>query len=147
MEEREFIRRFEDLSLTADEFNHRGHLWLGWLYIRDCSLRKASQRLNAGIKAFARSLGAEHKYNYTLTTTFTCAIKSRFKKDQTFEQFLNANEDLVTNAMQIIQTHYSPELLKSVEARSSLVAPDRKPFPKEYVEQIGLIVSAISEPS
>ncbi len=139
MKEREFIRRFEDLSLPADEFNHRGHIWLAWLYIRDCGLKKASQKLNDGIKSFARSLGAEQKYHCTLTTTFACAIKSRFKEDETFVKFLKSNRDLETNAMHIIQKHYSPELLQAANAKSTLVSPDRMPFPKEYAEQIGLV--------
>ncbi len=141
MEEREFLRRFEDLSLPADEFNHRGHLWLGWLYIRDCDLKRASKKLDAGIRAFARSLGAEHKYHCTLTITFACAIKSRFKENETFEEFLKSNPDLETNAMRIIQTHYSRELLQTPVARTNLVAPDRIPFPEEYADQIGLVVA------
>jgi hypothetical protein len=113
-------------------------LWLGWLYIRDHGLKSASQKINTGIKSFALSLGAEKKYHCTLTTTFVCAIKSRFKKNQSFDEFLRLNSDLETNAIQIIQKHYSPELLQTLEARTQLVSPDRMPFPKEYEQQIVL---------
>lgn len=136
MDEKEFLKKFEELSLPAEEFNHRGHLWLGWLYIRDYSLGEASQKLNLGIDQFARSLGAEDKFNLTLTTTFACAIKSRFQKNETFEEFLQSNKDLVENAMSLIHTHYSPELLFSAEAKKKMVEPDRDPFPKEYEEQL-----------
>jgi hypothetical protein len=136
MKESEFLKQFEDLSLPASEFNHRGHLWLGWLYIRDHELGLASQKLSQGIKAFAESLGATGKFHYTLTATFACAIKSRFKQDQSFEDFLKQNEDLQSNPMSIIETHFSPQKLKTQEARTKMVYPDREPFPKEYEKQL-----------
>lgn len=141
MNEKEYIKRFENLSLPADKFNHKGHLWLGWLYIRDHGLGVASEKLNSGIKKFAESLGAGMKFHYTLTTTFACAIKSRFKKDQTFEDFLEVNQDFVDDAMKLIGTHYSQELLATEEARVGLVAPDKEPFPKEFEIEIGLTKS------
>ncbi len=139
MDEKEFLKKIEDLSLPADKFNHRGHLWLGWLYIRDNDLGVASQKLNTGIKKFAKSLGAHGKFHYTLTTTFACAIKSRFRNNETFDEFLNSNQDFVSEAMKIIGTHYSSELLGIDEAKRGLVRPDKKPFPVEYEKEIGLI--------
>jgi len=136
MDENEFLKKFEDMTLPADKFNHKGHLWLGWLYIRDLKLGDAAKRLNNGIKMFAESLGAKEKFHLTLTTTFACAIKSRFKEQETFEEFLEANEDLVQDALSIIQTHYSPKLLFSNEAKIHLVKPDREPFPKDFEEQL-----------
>lgn len=132
MKEQEFLTQFENLSLPADQFNHRGHLWLGWLYVRDLSLGEASNKLNQGIRAFAESLGAKGKFNLTLTTTFACAIKSRFKVGESFEAFLLANPDLVASPMKIIETHYSSEVLNSDEAKVRLITPDREPFPKEF---------------
>lgn len=134
----DFIRKFEDLSLPADEFNHRGHLWLAWLYIKSYSLGEASKKLNAGIQKYAESLGAKDKYHCTLTTTFACAIKSRFKQNEAFEEFLANNKDLSEDPISIIQVHYSPELLQTAEAKKELVPPDRKAFPQEYTEQLVL---------
>ena len=136
MTEDEFLKKFEEFSLLPEDFNHRGHLWLGWLYVRDHSLRVAAEKLNTGIKMFAESLGATEKFHCTLTTTFACAIKSRFKNNQTFEEFLEENWGFEQNAMKIIETHYSPELLNTKEARERLVSPDREPLPEEYQKQI-----------
>lgn len=138
MEEKEFLRKFESFSLPEDQFNHIGHLWLGWLYVRDYPLGIASEKLNLGIRKFAESLGAKDKFNHTLTTTFACAIKSRFIIGESFEEFQARNQDLVKNAITIIATHYSLELLSSDEARRGLVVPDRQPFPDEYAVAVGL---------
>ncbi len=132
MTEKEFLKRFEDLSLPPEEFNHRGHLWLGWLYIRNHELGKASHKLNTGIRAFAESLGASSKFHFTLTIAFACAIKSRFIENQSFEEFLAQNEDLQKNPMLLIETHYIPEVLHSQKAKVQLVPPDRKPFPEAF---------------
>lgn len=136
MTEKEFLEQFEKLNLPADKFNHRGHLWLGWLYIRDFHLGEASQKLNQGIKLFAQSLGAAGKFNMTLTTTFACAIKSRYVPGQSFDDFLKSNRDLEKNPMAIIETHYSPELLFTDEAKKNLIPPDREPFPPEFEEEL-----------
>ncbi len=136
MTEAEFLRDFEEKSLSPEEFNHRRHLWLGWLYIRDYNLGEASVKLNRGIQVYAESLGADDKFHCTLTTTFACAIKSRFKENQSFDEFLNANNDLENNPMALIETHYSPEVLRSKDARKTLVAPDREPFPRDYESQL-----------
>ncbi len=136
MTECEFLQHFESKSLSPDEFDHRGHLWLGWLYIRDHDLGEASFKLNQGIRDFAESLGAKNKFHCTLTTTFACAIKSRFKENQSFEEFLNTNEDLQKDPMSLIETHYSPHILHSEEARKGLVTPDREPFPADYRDRL-----------
>lgn len=136
MTEEEFLNQFENLSLSPDDFNHRGHLWLGWLYVRDYELGEASKKLTQGIRDFANSLGAANKFHFTLTTTFACAIKSRFKEGQSFEEFLLENEDLKTNPISLVETHYSQELLRSSEAREKLVPPNREPFPLEYKLQL-----------
>ena len=136
MDENEFVEKFENMSLPADKFNHKGHLWLAWLYIRNYNLAEASRRLNHGIKAFAESLGAKDKFHLTITTTLACAIKSRFKEAESFDEFLTSNDDLVHDALAIIQKHYSPELLFSEDAKTRLVKPDRLPFPQEYENEI-----------
>ncbi|MBC87065.1 MAG: hypothetical protein CL677_07775 [Bdellovibrionaceae bacterium] len=136
MDETEFLEKLESMTLSPEMFDHKGHLWLGWLYIRDLELGDAANKLNSGIKKYAASLGATDKFHYTLTTTFACAIKYRYKNNETFEQFLESNDDLVKDAISVIQTHYSPELLFSPEAKVKLVKPDREPFPKEFETQL-----------
>lgn len=136
MDEKDFLKQIKEKSLSPDAFNHRGHLWLGWLYIRDNEFGEASRKLNRGIKDFAESLGAGNKYHHTLTTTFACAIKSRFKKGQSFDAFLLENQDLENDPMSLIASHYSPERLHSSEAKQALAQPDRDPFPIEYETQL-----------
>lgn len=136
MQETDFIKQFEACTLPKEIFDHRGHLWLGWLYIRDYSLKEASQRLCKHIDQFACSLGADTKFHKTLTVAFACLIKSRFKDKQSFEQFLTANPDLLTDAIKLIKKHYSSKRLESEQARINLIFPDLQDFPQEYKNEL-----------
>lgn len=132
MKEQDFIKQFEAHSLSPENFNHLGHIWIAWLYVRENDLGTATYKINKGIKSYAESLGANDKFHLTLTTAFTCAIKSRFQEGQTFEDFVESNQDLVNDAMNVISTHYSPEVLNTEQAKTTLIKPDREPFPEEY---------------
>ena len=136
LKEKEFISQFETRTLEAGNFDHQGHVRIAWLYIRDYDLKEAGQKINQGIKAFAESQGAVKKFHLTLSTAFICLIKSRFLEGQTYDDFLVANKDLLTDPNTIIGKHYSPGLLKTDKARNELVMPDRLAFSEKLISEI-----------
>lgn len=139
MNEKDFLSQLEEKTLPIEYFNHKAHLWLGWIYIRDYELNDAIKRLSSNIKGFAKSLGRHQKFHKTLTVAFACLIKSRFRETETFEEFLKGNNDLLSNSMLLIKKHYSSELLESPRAQKKFVSPDQEPFPEEFERQLNTI--------
>jgi hypothetical protein len=62
-----FIAQFENHTLSADYFDHLGHLRIGWLYLNQYDTNSAIERACTGIETYAQSLGAGDKFHFTIT--------------------------------------------------------------------------------
>ena len=123
MDDREFVSAFEACTLPANEFSHRSHVRLAWLYLRDGPLPEALPRFASGLKRYAASLGAAEKYHETITWAYLFLIHERMQRSTaaTFEEFAAAHPDLFDP---ILGRYYSPALLASPLARATFVMPD-----------------------
>ena len=130
MTDQEFMTQFEGLTLHPQHFNHRGHLRLAWLYLMQYPLEVAIEKTAVGIKNYATHLGATGKYHHTLTVAIVRVMNGRIHKSPspTFAQFLDENPDLLNKLPQLLQQHYSHDLLYSKQAKSEYVEPDLLPF-------------------
>lgn len=130
LSDEQFIEQFERREPDPEHFDHRGHLRLGWLYLRRYSLTEAIERTTSGIRAYADSLGATGKFRHTLTEAIVRIMAQRMAAGQaeTLDDFLADNPDLVENLWGVLTTHYSPERLESESARHRFVPPDRAPL-------------------
>lgn len=127
----DFIRAFEDLTLQSGDFNHRGHLRIAWLYLQRWPLKSAIDKTTTGIAAFASSLGAKDKFHCTMTqaTVLIMAERIHQQKQGQFEVFLAYNPDLVDDLAALLAKHYSHSVLYSHRAKTLFIAPDRLPLP------------------
>ena len=123
MHDREFVAAFEDCTLPPDQFPHRAHVRLAWLYLRDASLLDALVRFVEGLKRYAGSLGATAKYHETVTWAYMFLIHERMARGEhaTFEDFAAANPDLFNG---VLEKYYCKETLSSDLARRTFVMPD-----------------------
>lgn len=123
MRDREFLEAFEDCTLPSDQFPHRAHVRVAWLYLREGSLLEALTRFVEGLKRYAGSLGASGKYHETVTWAYLFLIHDRMARgtSETFEEFAAANPDLFNG---ILEKYYRRETLASDHARSVFVMPD-----------------------
>ena len=126
-----FIVEFENLTLDPTHFSHYGHLRLAWLYLMNYDVETAIEKVCTGIKAYAESLGANTKFNLTMTDAITRIIADRMNRMRVkeWDLFLEQNEDLVEDVFSVLDIYFSRELLMSEEARLDLVVPDRKQLP------------------
>ncbi|MBE9398215.1 hypothetical protein IOQ59_13215 [Pontibacterium sp. N1Y112] len=108
-----FISAFEDLSLSPELFDHKGHMRICWLYLNRYSLDIALQRTCDGIQSYATSLGATDKFDYPLTAAFVRIMSQRVDADTTanWATFLDQNKDLVDDAKGVIR-QYDATLVK-----------------------------------
>jgi hypothetical protein len=128
--DRELVAAFEACTLPPEQFPHRAHVRLAWLYLREAPLAETLTRYSAGIRRYAGSLGAAGKYHETITWAYLFLIHERMQRTpcEIFEAFAAANEDLFGP---ILDRYYSKEVLESDVARTTFVLPlrevDRQP--------------------
>lgn len=119
----EFIAAMEDCTFPASAFDHREHVRLGWLYLREQPLLDALARFIESLRRYAGSLGASAKYHETITYAFMFLIHERMARfpAETFDEFADANADLFGP---ILQRYYRRETLASDFAKATFVMPD-----------------------
>jgi hypothetical protein len=126
----EFVRMFEACELTNDNFHHRDHLRLAWIYVRRYGELEARVRIAGAIRKFASQHGKTGKYHETLTVAWLRLVGSaitRIPLDASFEDLTIAAPELLDK--RTIEKFYSLSVLDSKEARASWVQPDLQPLP------------------
>lgn len=126
----EFLRAFEDLSFPADQFHHREHIRVAWLYLKSSDATRAAERMAAGILRFANHHGATQKYHHTLTLAWMRLVAAALvetPEGRNFAQFLAEHREL--GDKDLLKKYYSPELLQTKGAREGWVEPDLQPLP------------------
>ena len=121
MTDAEFLSAFEDTTL--EPFHHRDHLRVTFLYLRQFGERETKERLAAAILRYAAARNASEKYHQTITLAWIRLVAAASKTMQDFDAMLAAHPDLLDK--NLLERYYSPELLKSPEARARWVEPDR----------------------
>jgi hypothetical protein len=123
MDDVAFVAALESCTLPSALFDHREHVRLAWLYLREQPLLEALPRFISSLKRYAGSLGASGKYHETITYAFLFLIHERMarRETSTFEEFADANADLFGP---ILQRYYRAETLGSDLAKTTFVMPD-----------------------
>ena len=127
MNDDEFFTRLCDCSLAPAQFNHLGHLRLGWICLRRFELDEAIRVACGAIGAYAASLGAADKFHWTMTEALMRLLWA--DRALAWPAFVAANADLAADARAILARHYSAPLLASDRARAGFVGPDLAPLP------------------
>ena len=78
-EDEAFIRAFEDATLAPENFRHRDHIRLAWLYLQNYTVPETLTRYSRGIKNFARANGKENLYHETITWAFIFLVEERME--------------------------------------------------------------------
>ena len=126
----DLLRAFEDLSLPADQFHHREHIRVAWLYLKSSDATRAAERMAAGILRFANHHGATQKYHRTVTLAWIRLVAAALVETperHDFTQFLAEHAELADKGL--LKKYYSPELLQTNGAREGWVEPDLLPLP------------------
>lgn len=126
----DFLRAFEDLSFPVNQFHHREHIRVAWLYLKSSDATRAAERMSAGIRRFANHNGATQKYHHTQTLAWMRLVAVALvetPEGYNFTQFLSDHPELADKSL--LAKYYSAELLQSHGAREGWVEPDLQPLP------------------
>jgi len=128
-----FIEQFESRAMTS--FKHVDHLRLAFLYIQRDGVEQAVTQTCTGIRQFAESVGAHDKYHQTITEALVRIMGVKFYQQPVtdWQEFLDTHPQLVNDASSVLYHHYSPDRLKSAQARQQFLPPDRVAFDVEIV--------------
>lgn len=147
MNDEEHLRRFEDHSLPKEEWTHRAHLKVAYLYLIQFSFAEALERLRAGIQAYNAAQGIQDTptggYHETMTQIWLQLVSTalrQFGPADTADAFFDAQTQLCDKRTPLL--FYSRDLLMSPEAKRSFVAPDLAPLPRPPAHAVPALANA-----
>jgi len=130
-DEKKFLQSFENCSLPEEEWMHRAHLKVAWLYLVHLTSDEALDKIRAGILRYNTVvLDRRIQYHETVTVAFTQIIAERMEPGDTWPAFEKRNADLFERGLKPILCYYSEERLMSEEARTGFVDADIQELPR-----------------
>jgi hypothetical protein len=128
MTDDELLEQFETLTLPEESFHHRDHVRLTRIYLSRYPILDVLGRLSAGLAATARMRGRPERYHETITWAFVFLVRERMARtgaNQSWEEFANANVDLLNWKESVLRGYYQDVTLRSDLARRTFLLPDR----------------------
>ena len=125
-----FEQQFRDCSLDPSTFSHEAHLRLAWIHIQKYGIQQALTNIQTQLKNFVKHLGAEDKYNTTLTIAAVKAVYHFMLKSPStsFKDFIQENPRLNFAFKSLIESHYSFDVFENENAKHQFLEPDVSPF-------------------
>lgn len=131
-EERDFLKNFEDCSLSGKCWTHAAHIKMAWLRMESTdSFDEALDKIKNGIKIFNSSQNSIG-YHETITVAFAHIIHDRRRADNSSlscQDFMNKHADLLSRDEPILHRYYSPSILSSPDAKTNFIEPDLQKLP------------------
>jgi hypothetical protein len=121
-----FARAFERGEIGAGQFDHRAHMRLAWVYLREGpSIEAATDRIRQAIQRFAAAANASQKYHETITLLWM-RLLAEAAVDLTgpceLDALLAQHPELADKNLPL--KYYTRERLFSDEARTRWISPD-----------------------
>lgn len=125
-----FLAEIESGCLPAASFDHRAHLRLAYLLLRERGLEDAGVAMKARLLGFLAHHGVDAgKYHATVTGAWLRAVHAAMRSGggaASSRAFIEANPALLDGAL--LSRHYSNERLRGDAGRAAFLPPDREPF-------------------
>ena len=135
MNDDDFIRQFEDCSFPFDQWHHRAHVKLAYLYLTRYGFEAALAKLRNGIRAYnAANNVPDHPtsgYHETMTQFWLRIIEvtiQQYGPLPSADEFFDFHPQLSQKKNH--RLFYSPGLFMSPEAKLKFVEPDLTQLPK-----------------
>jgi hypothetical protein len=127
MTDDDFAEAFERCEIAGDDFHHRDHVRLAWIYLRQMPMIDALKRFTESLKRFAAHNGVPNLYHETITWAYLLLIHERMERNPAndFPTFEEMNADLFTWKPSILNRYYDQETLDSPLAKRTFLMPTR----------------------
>ena len=127
IDDEDLIEQFEKCVLPDEGFHHDAHVRVAWLYLRKYPLLEAVATFSKNLKRFAAAGGNEAIYHETVTWAYVFIINERMARggpEMSWNEFAEANPDLLDWKNSILNKYYTRETLGSDLARKMFCMPD-----------------------
>lgn len=138
MTDAELLEQFEQCALPFDQWTHKAHVKVAFLYLQQYSFEEAVSKMRFGIQAYNETNhvpdSATMGYNETTTCALmkligaTIAAYSDFLPTDNADAFCDAHPQLMSK--HILRFFYSPERRLHPEVKSRFVEPDLTQLPR-----------------
>jgi hypothetical protein len=138
MNDAEFLKAFESLTLPFDQWTHRAHVKTAFLYLSQHPFDESLAKLRSGIKAFNAHHnvpdGPTSGYNETTTVAFlhliaaTMAAYNGTIAAPDADAFCDTHPQLMTR--HALRLFYSPQRRMHPDAKQKFIEPDLAPLPR-----------------
>ncbi len=124
--DQDFLQKFENCSLSKEDFSHEAHIRMAWLYIKHLPFDQALSKIRQGINRFNQAQGNITGYHETVTVSFARLIYNAFRSKPllTWEEFRGEYPSLFDRDQPILHQYYRKETLALPHACREFVAPD-----------------------
>ena len=106
--DKELLAQFESCELPPTVFSHEAHLRLAYLYLKQAGIKQAIAKVTSGIKHYVQYLGAQDKYNETLTVAAVRVVYHFMLKGETknFTELITQYPRLTTRFKDLLAKHF-----------------------------------------
>lgn len=123
---------FEACAIHPEDFNHRTHVRLAFVYLVEHDTETALGLLRCALLNYLEHHGIDAaKYHETMTRAWLLAVRHFMEMSPptaSADAFIEGAPALLDG--EIMLTHYSAEQLFSTDARRQFVEPDLAPIPR-----------------
>ncbi len=138
MDDRSFLKSFEDLTLPFKQWTHRAHVKMSYLYLSSQPFDVALDRIRSGIKAYNAHNNVPESptsgYNETTTVAFAHLIAAVMRAYDKTHPVKSADEfcDMHPQVMSkhVLRFFYSPQRRMHPLAKTQFIEPDLAPPPR-----------------
>lgn len=127
MTNHELISDFEQ-GRAPGAFHHADHVRVAFAYVSELPILEAVAKFSAALKRFALAKNKPNLYHETITWAYLLLIReslARADRPQSWEEFSEANPDLLAWKDGILRKLYRPETLAADLARHTFILPDQ----------------------
>ncbi len=130
LDDHDFEVQFREARLSPDLFSHEAHLRLAWLHLQHYGQEQAIENICQQIIVYVTKLGAENKFNKTLTVAAIKVVDHFMQKSASnnFFDFIEEFPRLKYNFKDLLAFHYQTDIFNSERAKREYIAPDLLPF-------------------
>ncbi|HTQ40513.1 MAG TPA: hypothetical protein VMJ32_15920 [Pirellulales bacterium] len=135
MDDEAFLRQFEDCTWPLEQFHHREHVKIAYLYLRRFSFDEALHRMCVGLKRYNATHqvpdALDRGYHETLTQAWMRLVYftlCEYGPVNTADEFVDQHPQLWQ--MKVLRLFYSRDRLISREAKQTYLPPDITKLPE-----------------
>jgi hypothetical protein len=134
MDDSTLLRQFESCELPGEDWCHRAHVRLAYLFLRRHPFGESLRRFRSCLQAYNRVHGVPDNltsgFHETLTVAWLRLVAARLQDTPSAadsDAFCDGNPDLLDKS--ILRRFYSSDRIVSWEAKRRFVEPDLQELP------------------